>query len=61
VIVIAPILTGIYVRWANQTYDDAVRALRHDMRTPPARAQTARESTLPPPPLEAPVWEEARP
>ncbi|MBK7538654.1 MAG: DUF485 domain-containing protein [Myxococcales bacterium] len=28
VIVLAPILTAIYVRWANQHYDAAVRRLR---------------------------------
>jgi uncharacterized membrane protein (DUF485 family) len=28
VIVLAPILTAIYVRWANRHYDPAVRALR---------------------------------
>jgi uncharacterized membrane protein (DUF485 family) len=28
VIIIAPILTSIYVRWANRRYDPAVHALR---------------------------------
>ncbi|MGN6109110.1 MAG: DUF485 domain-containing protein [Kofleriaceae bacterium] len=28
VIVLAPLLTAIYVRWANRHYDPAVRALR---------------------------------
>jgi uncharacterized membrane protein (DUF485 family) len=28
VIVLAPILTAIYVRWANRHYDAAIRALR---------------------------------
>jgi uncharacterized membrane protein (DUF485 family) len=32
VIVIAPILTAIYVRWANRHYDPAVRELRSDAR-----------------------------
>jgi uncharacterized membrane protein (DUF485 family) len=36
VIVVAPVVTGIYVRWANRRYDDAVRALRERGRgTPP--------------------------
>ncbi len=30
VIVLAPLLTAIYVRWANRTYDPAVTALRAD-------------------------------
>jgi uncharacterized membrane protein (DUF485 family) len=30
VILVAPILTAIYVRWANRRYDHAVRALRED-------------------------------
>ena len=30
VIVVAPLVTGIYVRWANRRYDEAVRALRKD-------------------------------
>ena len=28
VIVVAPVLTGIYVRWANRTHDAGVRELR---------------------------------
>ena len=28
VIILAPVLTSIYVRWANRKYDPAVRALR---------------------------------
>lgn len=28
VIVLAPVLTAIYVRWANQRYDAAIRELR---------------------------------
>jgi uncharacterized membrane protein (DUF485 family) len=28
VIVLAPVLTGIYVRWANRHYDAAARALK---------------------------------
>ena len=28
VIVLAPVLTSIYVRWANRTYDPAIAALR---------------------------------
>lgn len=28
VIIIAPILTSLYVRWANRHYDEAVRAVR---------------------------------
>jgi uncharacterized membrane protein (DUF485 family) len=28
VIVLAPVLTAIYVRWANRTYDPAIAALR---------------------------------
>jgi uncharacterized membrane protein (DUF485 family) len=28
VIVLAPVLTGVYVRWANRHYDAAARALR---------------------------------
>jgi uncharacterized membrane protein (DUF485 family) len=28
VIVLAPVLTSIYVRWANRRYDPAVKALR---------------------------------
>lgn len=28
VIVLAPVLTAIYVRWANQHYDAAIRELR---------------------------------
>jgi uncharacterized membrane protein (DUF485 family) len=34
VIVVAPIVTGIYVRWANRRYDDAVRALREGKPAP---------------------------
>jgi uncharacterized membrane protein (DUF485 family) len=30
VIIIAPILTAIYVRWANRHYDPAVRAMRDE-------------------------------
>ncbi len=30
VIVIAPLLTAIYVRWANRSYDPAIAALRKD-------------------------------
>ena len=32
VIILAPVLTGIYVRWANRRYDDAVAALRRGKR-----------------------------
>jgi uncharacterized membrane protein (DUF485 family) len=28
VIVLAPVLTAIYVRWANRSYDPAIAALR---------------------------------
>jgi len=28
VIIVAPVLTGFYVRWANRVYDPAVKALR---------------------------------
>lgn len=28
VIILAPVLTAIYVRWANHTYDPAVKRLR---------------------------------
>jgi uncharacterized membrane protein (DUF485 family) len=28
VIVLAPVLTSIYVRWANRTYDPAIAAMR---------------------------------
>lgn len=31
VIVLAPVLTGIYVRWANRRYDAALAALRARM------------------------------
>jgi len=30
VIVLAPVLTAIYVRWANRHYDPAVKELRRD-------------------------------
>jgi uncharacterized membrane protein (DUF485 family) len=33
VIVLAPVLTLIYVRWANRSYDPAVAALRASART----------------------------
>ncbi|MFN0253409.1 MAG: DUF485 domain-containing protein [Kofleriaceae bacterium] len=33
VIVLAPVLTMIYVRWANRSYDPAVAALRAGTRT----------------------------
>jgi uncharacterized membrane protein (DUF485 family) len=29
VILLAPVLTGIYVRWTNQHYDHAIEALRN--------------------------------
>lgn len=32
-IVMAPLLTLVYVRWANRTYDPAVEALRTNTRT----------------------------
>lgn len=34
VILLAPIVTAIYVRWANRHYDPAVRALRDEKRDP---------------------------
>ena len=30
VIVLAPVLTAVYVRWANRDYDPAVKELRRD-------------------------------
>jgi len=30
VIVLAPVLTAVYVRWANRHYDPAVKELRRD-------------------------------
>jgi uncharacterized membrane protein (DUF485 family) len=36
VIAIAPVLTAIYVRWANRHYDAAVRALRDHEESPPS-------------------------
>jgi len=38
VIVLAPILTAIYVRWANRHYDPAVHALREHDKPPPDAA-----------------------
>ena len=34
VILLAPVLTAIYVRWANRVYDPAVKALRDHEETP---------------------------
>ena len=31
-IVLAPLLTGCYVRWANRTYDPAIAARRSELR-----------------------------
>ncbi|HWU87584.1 MAG TPA: DUF485 domain-containing protein [Kofleriaceae bacterium] len=38
VIVLAPVLTAIYVRWANRHYDPAVAALRAETAREPGRA-----------------------
>lgn len=40
VIVLAPVLTAIYVRWANRTYDPAISALRAQREDASAAAQT---------------------
>jgi len=38
VIVLAPVLTAIYVRWANRHYDPAVTALREEAAREPGDA-----------------------
>jgi uncharacterized membrane protein (DUF485 family) len=41
VIVLAPVLTAIYVRWANRVYDPAIKAIRKQ------RKQHANAPTVP--------------
>jgi uncharacterized membrane protein (DUF485 family) len=67
VIVAAPVLTGIYVRWANQTYDAEVDRIRHSAASTAALAgagpsSSARGADALIPPLGASSRrEEARP
>jgi uncharacterized membrane protein (DUF485 family) len=75
VIVTAPVLTTIYVRWANQHYDGEITALRHALaaeglasaaasssRAPSIHPDLSAEPRpLPPAPALSPLREEAQP
>jgi len=64
VIAVAPLLTAVYVRWANRIYDPELHALRHAMASATPAPVVAGEpaAALPiPPPTTAPFAKEARP